>query len=209
MYIWVNIGSGNGLVPDGTKLLPEPMLSGVTWHWPESFYSEHPGFFCIIGLKIILTKLLLRLPLANWCYGLNQHRFRWWQHRYRDACQISERYDHYNTQSHGFGFGGKTSYRLVHYNDVIMSFMAPQIYSLMIVYSIVYSGADQRKHQGSASLAFVRGIHRWIHRTNGQWREKCFHLMTSSWNRGPENNFVTALFVSYVTMHYKFRIHIL
>ena len=29
------------------------------------------------------------------------------------------------------------------------------------VYSTVYSGADQRKHQSSASLAFVRGIHRW------------------------------------------------
>ena len=29
------------------------------------------------------------------------------------------------------------------------------------VYSIVYSGADQRKHQSSASLAFVRGIRRW------------------------------------------------
>ena len=34
-------------------------------------------------------------------------------------------------------------------------------YDVMIVYSIVYSGADQRKHQSSASLAFVRGIHRW------------------------------------------------
>ena len=30
-----------------------------------------------------------------------------------------------------------------------------------IVYSIVCSGADQRKHQRSASLAFGRGIHRW------------------------------------------------
>ena len=28
------------------------------------------------------------------------------------------------------------------------------------MYSTVYSGADQRKHQSSASLAFVRGIHR-------------------------------------------------
>ena len=26
--IWVNIGSGNGLLPDGTKPLPEPMLTG-------------------------------------------------------------------------------------------------------------------------------------------------------------------------------------
>ena len=35
-----------------------------------------------------------------------------------------------------------------------------QITSLTIVYSIVYSDTDQRKHQSSASLAFVRGIHR-------------------------------------------------
>ena len=38
--------------------------------------------------------------------------------------------------------------------------MASQITSLTIVYSIVYSDADKRKHQSSASLAFVRGIHR-------------------------------------------------
>ena len=36
-----------------------------------------------------------------------------------------------------------------------------QITSLAIVYSTVYSGADQRKHLSSASLVFVRGIHRW------------------------------------------------
>ena len=48
-----------------------------------------------------------------------------------------------------------------HYSDVIMSAMASQITSLTIVYSSVYSGADQWKHQSSASLAFVRIIHRW------------------------------------------------
>ena len=47
-----------------------------------------------------------------------------------------------------------------HYNDVIMGTIAPQITSLTIVYSTVYSGADQRKHESSAPLAFVRGIHR-------------------------------------------------
>ena len=64
-----------------------------------------------------------------------------------------------------------------------MDSIASQITSLTIVCSAVYSGADQRKHQSSASLAFVRGIHRdrWIPRTNGQLRGKCFHLMTSSW----------------------------
>ena len=41
-----------------------------------------------------------------------------------------------------------------------MGAMASQITSLTIVYSTVYSGADQRKHQSSASLAFVRGIAR-------------------------------------------------
>ena len=40
-----------------------------------------------------------------------------------------------------------------HYSDIIMSTMASQITSLIIVYSTVYSGADQRKHQSSASLA--------------------------------------------------------
>ena len=46
------------------------------------------------------------------------------------------------------------------YNDVIMGAIASQITSLTIVYSAVYSDADQNKHQSSASLAFVRGIHR-------------------------------------------------
>ena len=42
-----------------------------------------------------------------------------------------------------------------------MGVLASQITSLTIVYPNVYSGADQRKHQSSASLAVVRVIHRW------------------------------------------------
>ena len=41
-----------------------------------------------------------------------------------------------------------------------MSAIASRITSFTTVYLIVYSRADQRKHQSSASLAFVRGIHR-------------------------------------------------
>ena len=48
-----------------------------------------------------------------------------------------------------------------HYIDVIMGAMASQITGASIVYSAVSSGADQRKHQGSPSLAFVMRIHRW------------------------------------------------
>ena len=47
-----------------------------------------------------------------------------------------------------------------HYDDVIMGEIASQITSITIVYSAVYSGSDQSKHQSSASLAFVWGIHR-------------------------------------------------
>ena len=41
-----------------------------------------------------------------------------------------------------------------------MGAIASQITSLAIVYITVYSDADQSKHQSSASLAFVRDIHR-------------------------------------------------
>ena len=47
-----------------------------------------------------------------------------------------------------------------HYDDVIMTMLASQITSLTVVYSIVYSGVNQRKHQSSASLAIVRELHR-------------------------------------------------
>ena len=54
-----------------------------------------------------------------------------------------------------------TEFHWNNYSDVIMSAMASQITGVSIVYSTVCSGADQRKHQSSASLAFLRGIHWW------------------------------------------------
>ena len=50
---------------------------------------------------------------------------------------------------------------VIHYGDVIMSTLASQITGVSMVCSTVCSGADQRKHESSASLAFVGGIHRW------------------------------------------------
>ena len=61
----------------------------------------------------------------------------------------------YFTAIYRWSIGLKT-----HYNDVIMGAIASQITHLTIVYSPVYSGADQSKHQSSASLALVWGIHR-------------------------------------------------
>ena len=56
-----------------------------------------------------------------------------------------------------------------HYSYVIMGTMASQITSLTFVYSTVHSGADQRKHQSSASLASVRGFHRWPVNSLHKW----------------------------------------
>ena len=48
-----------------------------------------------------------------------------------------------------------------HYIDVITNVMASQITSPTFVHSNVYSGTDQIKHQRSALLTLMRGIHRW------------------------------------------------
>ena len=58
------------------------------------------------------------------------------------------------------GMNSDMSSRVYHYCDIIIGAVASQIISLKIVYATVYSDADQRKDQSSASLAFVRGIHR-------------------------------------------------
>ena len=84
-----------------------------------------------------------------------------------------------------------------HHSDVIMDTFASQITGVSTVCSTVSSGTDRRKHQSSASLAFVRGIHQWpvdsLHK--GQITPKMFPfddvitlktgLMASSWPGRP------------------------
>ena len=87
--------------------------------------------------------------IVNWSYDYLPSELNKFSRRYKTGIYKTTKYlceDLY------FGY---------HYNDVIMSAMAYQITSLTIVYSIVYSGADQRKNQSFASQAFVCGIHRW------------------------------------------------
>ena len=74
-----------------------------------------------------------------------------------------------------------------HYSDVIMSTMGSQIISRLFTLETAYSGADQRKHQSPALLAFVRGIPRWPVNSphKGPEHGKCFHLRTSSWMTRP------------------------
>ena len=70
------------------------------------------------------------------------------------CCETWDKINQVITASHGTHYPS-------HYCDVIMGTIASQITSLVVVYSTLYSGPDQRQHQGSVSLAFVRGIHRW------------------------------------------------
>ena len=116
----------------------------------KSFRRESTGEGCIRSQrasKLLLSKKAIQKSLysKSWfhCLWTDENYFR----------EISSK-DH-NPQRH--------------YNDVIMGAMASQITSLTIVYSTVDSGTDQRKYQSSASLAFVRGIHRWLVNSPHKW----------------------------------------
>ena len=109
----------------------------------QSVRSWHNGDeFQIVKLIFSLKAGCNKFPLATNDSAINKTRY-YARHRI-------------NLRSH-LAFKTNTQ----HYNDVIMSAMASQITSLTIVSPTVYSGSDQTKHQSSASLAFVRGIHRW------------------------------------------------
>ena len=74
---------------------------------------------------------------------------------------------------------------IIHYNDVIMGAIASEITSLTNVYSIVIQTQIKENIKAPRhwpSCGEFTG-HRWIPRTNGQLRGKCFHLMTSSRSR--------------------------
>ena len=118
-----------------------------------------------------LNKRLSKQPCSWW---FETPSWSWWR-----QCNDISRIMH---TVHVVFYCGLVLIGITHYDDVIMTTIASQITSLTVVYSIVYSDADERKHQSSASLAFVWGIQRdrWIPRTKGQLRGKCFHLMTSS-----------------------------
>ena len=83
----------------------------------------------------------------------------------RNVSRFNKRWSVFNLKSRPYWDLASEMWRsffiTCHYGYVITCTMASQITSLTIVYSTVYSGAYQIKHQSTASLAFVRGIHRW------------------------------------------------
>ena len=111
--------------------------------WLSHFLCTHSK---LLNMHIVFIELCFLLIISP-------AQFTWWIYPYYSGML----HRHWgNRQSHQC----KWSIPEGHYYDVIMGTIASQITSLTIVYSGVYSDADQSKHQSSASLAFVREIHR-------------------------------------------------
>ena len=141
----------------GAKPLPKPMLACCqldSWEkmsmkfWSESFSFKKIDFkMSSVGMLAILTR---GVKLGHYCL-----------YRYVSAklCSVIDRHNMEHKVDHDSldGLFAEQTI-LIHHDDVGMGAIAYQITSLTIVYSIVYSDADQRKHQSSASLAFVWGI---------------------------------------------------
>ena len=141
----------------GANYIYEPSSASV------HMYRRGDEYICIVRYDTPIATMPLPLPISNkfpWIesnHSIRPMRFRElfrqfdWLHNFPLWIIIGLLQDCMMMYTHVI---------INHYNDVTMSAMASQITSLTIVYSAVYSGADHRKHQSFAPLAFVRGIHR-------------------------------------------------
>ena len=92
--IWVNIGSGNDLLPDGTKPLPEPMLtwliiSKLEWHSSRGkFTRDTPAINHWNYLENKVPKISFKFPRGKW---VNPSRLRDTDHWTGSQCQNYEK----------------------------------------------------------------------------------------------------------------------
>ena len=123
----------------------------MNWYWPNDVchcgYTRSQLYYC-------LSFILVPCSVVGLCNSFGNAVA-------TARATDSELYGYLTTWEGTRMIARVTSWHRYHYGDVIMSARAYHITSLTIVHSTVYSGADQRKHQSSASLIFVRGIHRW------------------------------------------------
>ena len=159
------------------------MLSGLTWlvsaKVPDSYVTRASATMSLVWFS------------RNFRFSAPKGWIRWGLNKVTDVLQtkifmnFTERILVWFKFNFKFVFMGQLKYSIIgpsnhlaqhghfaqesHYSDVIMGAIASQITSLTIVYSTVYSGTDKRKHQSSASLAFVRGIHRWPVNSPHKW----------------------------------------
>ena len=147
------------------KPLSEPMMVRLLTHicttWPQWVKNQQLFLFCFFKGGIILGELdQHNVLLMTWLFPSPCHPWRrYWPGRIKKTGPSLplQRLTIILAISQGLEIV-QNAYK--HYNDVIMGAIASQITRLTIVFSTVYLDTDQRKHQSSASLAFVRGIHR-------------------------------------------------
>ena len=125
---------------------PQPVVVLKFHECNHTFYSEMPYMYIVCGMRIGCLYWLFPVGVCVIRDKLPQVT------ELPLVCVFQSATAQMGKRSPGLLF--------LHYIDVIMGTIASQITSLTIVYSTVYSDADQRKYQSSASLAFVRGIHR-------------------------------------------------
>ena len=159
------------------------MFTGPTWGPPGSCQPQMSPMLapCILlsgyfnssehSFTDTIFKYLYDYYYCCCCY--HHHHYYYYYHYY---------YYHYLIVDNDFEKHAWCGSDCSHYCDVIMRVMVFQITSLAIVYSTVHSSRSKK-----TSKLRVTGICAWnspvtgkIPRTNGQWRGKCFHLMTSS-----------------------------
>ena len=152
---------------------PDHFISGLdSILWFISWYAidGSSGFVCysVLFLKYLILELVIELDKLNLtAYTVNA------SYKYKAYCCMKDcRENRTLIRTDCLTVTGPTggSAKMAHYSDVIMGAMSSQISSLTIVYSTVYSGADHRKHQSSASWPLCGEFtgDRWIPRTKGQ-----------------------------------------
>ena len=114
--------------------------------------------------NVSFTKMHLKIWSAKWwpfCLGLNvlNGTSKIWI-----KCIVSELWKGYSLKR--YLYTPSTCFRTKYLRRCPLQWrhknaIASQITGVSIICSNVCSGANQREHQSSASLVFVRGIHRW------------------------------------------------
>ena len=122
------------------------------WHILE---ANRQGIKLIVSLWNSAFSSAVMLSTIFWAVGKRKTQIMWFRHFAKSSVKTTYHAMSWDPAS------GCTGLALTHYTDVTMSVMASQITNVWIVCSTVCSGEDQRNHQSLASLAFVRGIHRW------------------------------------------------
>ena len=126
-----------------------PSCNGNYFRVTGPLWEETTGHRWIVSHKEAVTRGFNVYLIVSLNKLLNKQSVNW------DA--VTPMWPQCNTHTGGYATG---KYLWPHYSDVVMNTRASQITGTSIVSPAICSGADQRNHQSSASLAFVRVIHR-------------------------------------------------